>query len=103
GAAMMPVLLMCGMMMAHDALLADARDAVHRDFLTGALSREGFVTLAHTLLAQADRTRSPLACLVVDLDHFKAINDTFGHTGGDQVLCEFVGLVRATLRAGDAL
>ncbi|MBE1162265.1 GGDEF domain-containing protein [Dyella acidiphila] len=103
GAAMMPVLLMCGMMMVHDALLCDARDAVNRDFLTGALSREGFAAVAQTMLAQADRNRSPLACLIVDLDHFKSINDTYGHTGGDQVLCEFVSLVRATLRAGDAL
>jgi diguanylate cyclase (GGDEF)-like protein len=103
GAAIMPVMLMCGMMMMHDALLSHARDAVNRDFLTGALSREGFVSVARGLLAQADNSRTPLACLIVDLDHFKSINDTFGHTGGDEVLRGFVGLVRSTLRAGDAL
>lgn len=103
GAAIMPVLLMCAMMMVHAALLSEARDAVNRDFLTGALSREGFASVARVLLEQADRSRSPLACLIVDLDHFKAINDTFGHIGGDKVLCEFVALVRSTLRAGDAL
>jgi diguanylate cyclase (GGDEF)-like protein len=103
GAAIMPVLLMCGMMMVHDALLSHARAAVNRDFLTGALSREGFASVARELLAEADRNLSPLACLVVDLDHFKSINDTFGHTGGDKVLCEFVGLVRSTLRANDSL
>jgi diguanylate cyclase (GGDEF)-like protein len=103
GAANMPVLLMCGMMMVHDALLSDARDAVNRDYLTGALSREGFASVAQALLAEADRRRSSLACLIVDLDHFKSINDTYGHTGGDKVLREFVGLVRATLRAGDAI
>ncbi|QRN56033.1 GGDEF domain-containing protein [Dyella caseinilytica] len=103
GAAIMPVMLMCGMMMVHDALLSDARDAVNRDFLTGALSREGFASAARSLWEEADRTRSPLACLIVDLDHFKSINDTFGHTGGDKVLCEFVGLMRSTIRAGDAL
>jgi diguanylate cyclase (GGDEF)-like protein len=103
GAAIMPVMLMCGMMMMHSALLSNARDAVNRDFLTGALSREGFVSVARRLLAEADRRRTPLACLIVDLDHFKAINDTFGHTGGDEVLRGFVGLVRSTLRATDAL
>jgi diguanylate cyclase (GGDEF)-like protein len=103
GAAITPVLLMCGMMMVHEALLSNARDAVNRDFLTGALSREGFATVARTLLSEADRNGSPLACLFVDLDHFKTINDTFGHTGGDKVLCEFVELVRATLRPGDAM
>jgi diguanylate cyclase (GGDEF)-like protein len=103
GAAIMPVLLMCAMMMAHDALLSEARDAVNRDFLTGALSREGFASVAQTLLAQADRSRAPLACLIVDLDHFKSINDTYGHTGGDKVLREFVRLMRSTLRSGDAL
>jgi diguanylate cyclase (GGDEF)-like protein len=103
GAANMPVLLMCAMMMVHDALLSNARAAVNRDFLTGALSREGFASVARVLLAEADRSLSPLACLIVDLDHFKSINDTFGHTGGDKVLCEFVGLVRSTLRANDSL
>lgn len=103
GAANMPVLLMCAMMMVHDALLSHARDAVNRDFLTGALSREGFASAARMLLAESDRSLSPLACLIVDLDHFKSINDTFGHTGGDKVLCEFVELMRATLRTGDAL
>jgi diguanylate cyclase (GGDEF)-like protein len=99
----MPVLLMCAMMMVHASLLSHARDAVNRDFLTGALSREGFVSTAHTLLVDADRNRSPLACLILDLDHFKSINDTFGHTGGDKVLREFVVLVRSMLHGADAL
>ncbi|RDS83691.1 GGDEF domain-containing protein [Dyella monticola] len=103
GAAIMPVLLMCGMMMVHDTLLSEARDAVNRDFLTGALSREGFTSVARTLLAEADHNDAPLACLLVDLDHFKSINDTFGHTGGDQVLREFVALMRTVLRTSDAL
>lgn len=103
GAANMPVLLMCGMTMVHETLLSDARSAINRDFLTGALSREGFASVAQALLAAADRHRSSLACLIVDLDHFKSINDTYGHTGGDKVLCEFVGLVRSTLRPGDAI
>lgn len=103
GAAIAPVLLMCGMMMVHDALLLNARDAANRDFLTGALSREGFASSAALLLANAERNGSPLACLIVDLDHFKAINDTFGHIGGDTVLREFVGLVRAKLHPGDVM
>lgn len=103
GAAITPVLLMCAMMMVHDALLLNARDSANRDFLTGALSREGLASAAALLLASAERNGSPLACVVVDLDHFKAVNDTFGHNGGDKVLCAFVELVRSKLRPADVM
>jgi diguanylate cyclase (GGDEF)-like protein len=103
GAAITPVLLMCGMMMVHDTLLFNARDAANRDFLTGALSREGFASSAALLLTDAERRGSPLTCLIIDLDHFKAINDTFGHSAGDKVLREFVELVRAKLHPNDVM
>ncbi|GLU33688.1 GGDEF domain-containing protein [Trinickia caryophylli] len=103
GAAVMPVLSMCAMMMVHAALLSEARDAADHDFLTGALSRKGFEAYVLARLAEAERSRAPLSLVLVDLDRFKAVNDTFGHAGGDEVLRAFVTLAQAHLRAGDAL
>ncbi|MGG1948532.1 diguanylate cyclase [Trinickia sp. NRRL B-1857] len=103
GAAVMPTLSMSAMMMVHDKLLADAREAANRDFLTGALSRKGFEAVARTQLADAQRQGLPVSLLIVDLDHFKSINDTLGHAGGDTVLREFVRATQMQLRRGDVL
>ncbi|WP_245621007.1 GGDEF domain-containing protein [Paraburkholderia ferrariae] len=103
GGAIMPMLSMAAMMMVHDALLTDARAAADRDFLTGALSRKGFEAAVQRLSAGAVSSGVPLSLLIVDLDHFKAINDTFGHAGGDAVLREFVRRVESQLRRGDVL
>ncbi|TKC86291.1 GGDEF domain-containing protein [Trinickia terrae] len=102
-AAIMPTLSMAAMMMVHDALLSDARDAAERDFLTGALSRKGFEAAVQRLSGRALSQDVPLSLLIVDLDHFKAINDTFGHAGGDAVLREFVRCAGLQLRRGDVL
>ncbi|RKP47028.1 GGDEF domain-containing protein [Trinickia fusca] len=103
GAAILPTLSMSAMMMVHEVLLADAREAANRDFLTGALSRKGFEAVARTQLAEASRRDLPVALLIVDLDHFKSINDTLGHAGGDAVLREFVRVTQMQLRRSDVL
>jgi diguanylate cyclase (GGDEF)-like protein len=103
GAACVPTLSMSAMMMVHDALLADARDAADRDFLTGALSRKGFESAAQRLSRSAWAQGEPLSLLIIDLDHFKSINDTFGHAGGDTVLRAFVHSTRILLRRSDVL
>jgi len=102
-AAIMPILSMSAMLMVHDALLADARDAANRDFLTGALSRQGFEALARRYVDRVQMQARPLSLLVLDLDHFKRINDTLGHAGGDTVLRAFVQMAQAQLRPTDAL
>lgn len=102
-AAIMPTLSMSAMMMVHDVLLADAREAANRDFLTGALSRKGFEAVARAQLAEAGRRGLPASLLIADLDHFKSINDTLGHAGGDAVLREFVRVTQLQLRRGDVL
>ena len=102
-AAIMPILSMSAMLMVHDALLADARDAANRDFLTGALSRQGFEALARRHVARMQVQARPLSLLLLDLDHFKRINDTLGHAGGDAVLRAFVQMVHMQLRPTDVL
>jgi diguanylate cyclase (GGDEF)-like protein len=87
----------------HDALLVDARDAANQDFLTGALSRKGFEAVANLRLEEARKQGLELSLLLVDLDHFKSVNDTFGHAGGDAVLREFVKMTQLQLRREDVL
>lgn len=102
-AAIMPILSMSAMLMVHDALLADAYDAANRDFLTGALSRQGFEALARRHVGRVQHHARPLALLILDLDHFKRINDTLGHAAGDAVLRAFVQMAQAQLRPTDVL
>jgi diguanylate cyclase (GGDEF)-like protein len=103
GAATMPVLSMCAILMVHDSLLMEARNTANHDFLTGALSRKGFEAVTRMRFARADEDNLPLSFLIVDLDHFKAINDTFGHAGGDTVLRAFVEAMRRNLHPDDVL
>lgn len=84
-------------------LLAQLREDARTDRLTGALNRSGLELAAHRRLAEADRTGSPLAVAVLDLDHFKHVNDRQGHAAGDRVLVELVAGWRAELREGDVL
>ena len=65
-----------------DALVA----AAGTDSLTGVLNRGGLDARAEEAIAVASRYKRPLACVMVDLDNFKEINDTFGHPAGDAVL-----------------
>ncbi|MGE5477282.1 MAG: GGDEF domain-containing protein, partial [Bacteroidales bacterium] len=74
-----------------------------QDPLTGAYNRRHLRALAAQATAIARRQHRPLAVLMIDLDHFKAINDTHGHAAGDETLKMLVGLCRGTLREGDIL
>jgi diguanylate cyclase (GGDEF)-like protein len=60
------------------------------DPLTGVGNRRQFISRTRTEIAQAERNGTPLSLLSLDLDHFKKINDKYGHPGGDNVLCGFV-------------
>lgn len=71
------------------------------DPLTRALNRRGFEPLAHAELLRAQRHARPLAILLLDIDHFKRINDEHGHAAGDTALREVALLVRRTMRAED--
>lgn len=73
------------------------------DALTGALSRRGFREQASRAVSLALRHPSDLSLVVLDLDHFKRVNDTHGHPTGDRVLRETVGTCRELLRRSDLL
>ncbi|CAN7404512.1 EAL domain-containing protein [Neorhizobium sp. LjRoot104] len=71
------------------------------DHLTGLLNRQGFEAALDQKIAEADKARTEVACLFVDLDRFKAINDNLGHAAGDAVLCQFVERTKPMLGDGD--
>lgn len=73
------------------------------DALTGICNRRHFLELGDLEVTKARRYRLPLSVLVLDLDHFKRINDSFGHHAGDIVLAEIVNLCRDELRDTDIM
>jgi diguanylate cyclase (GGDEF)-like protein len=75
-------------------VLADATSRSERDTLSGLLNRGGFQRRAEQVFRDAVRRRLPLALVIADLDHFKEINDSFGHACGDRVIESFAGLLR---------
>lgn len=80
-------------------MVADLRHERLVDPLTGVLNRRGFEESAHRLLDDA-RGR-PISLILVDIDHFKTINDTFGHPAGDAVLKAFGHLLQNAMRQVD--
>ncbi|MGD9477677.1 EAL domain-containing protein [Shinella sp. G-2] len=87
--------------------LKEAENRNHRqaitDHLTGLLNRQGFESVLDEMIVDADTLGQPLACLFVDLDRFKWINDNLGHATGDDVLCQVAMRLRRQLRAGDVI
>jgi diguanylate cyclase (GGDEF)-like protein len=79
------------------------RDAASTDDLTSVLNRRGFVSGARLLIERLGKRREPVSVLVFDLDHFKAINDRFGHPTGDEALRLFATVASANMRASDIL
>ncbi len=77
------------------------RSLSFRDDLTGLYNRRAFTTLAAQLLRQAERAGNPCVLLFLDMNGFKAINDTHGHLAGDRVLAEVGALLRETFRESD--
>lgn len=74
---------------------------VNTDGLTGAATHEFFLREGERLLCDARENNASLALLMLDLDHFKRVNDTYGHQAGDEVLRQVGISVRGTLRTGD--
>jgi GGDEF domain-containing protein len=89
-----PMWLMVRRFMMHDQLLAQSRI----DTKTGLLNASTWEREATVEIARAVRTASPLALALVDIDHFKMVNDKFGHLAGDAVIKEVAVILRRTVR-----
>lgn len=90
-------------MVARNELLEQLRQFAAHDPLTGALNRRAFVEGYRERHDQRALRSRAVSVLVLDIDHFKKINDTWGHAVGDQVLIAFVRTVRECLRGSDLL
>ncbi len=82
-------------------LLVRQRQLALTDLLTGLPNRRGFMEQVSRAFQRAKGSREPLGLLVMDLDHFKQINDRFGHAAGDAALVTFSQRVLASLRESD--
>jgi diguanylate cyclase (GGDEF)-like protein/putative nucleotidyltransferase with HDIG domain len=87
----------------HQALAEQLRELAYRDPLTGLLNRRGFDEELRRIWSLEPAEAFPLGLLVIDIDHFKAINDSFGHFVGDQVLKECAQLMLASVRDTDVV
>jgi diguanylate cyclase (GGDEF)-like protein len=87
--------------LAKDRIAARYRRASLTDPLTGVANRRGFFETGKRLLMRARFARQPTTLIMFDLDHFKSINDRYGHHIGDKVLTAFCQLATSSLRSND--
>jgi len=78
--------------------LKDVEQRAITDAGTGLFNRRHFYELLDKEFSRAKRFNEPLSCLMMDIDHFKEINDTFGHPMGDKVLFEIAGILKQSVR-----
>lgn len=100
--SMMQMCLTFGfVLMMNYRLVTDLRVLAVRDPLTGILNRRSLEDEASYLLARCDRNNEVLTMMMIDVDHFKSVNDQHGHPAGDEVLKQLVGITNASIRTGD--
>lgn len=87
----------------YDKMRAQLTNVILTDPLTQCFNPRGFDQLSMREIARAARSDSPLSMLALDVDHFKEVNDTFGHLVGDEVLREIGMLLRQTARLSDVV
>jgi diguanylate cyclase (GGDEF)-like protein len=85
----------------HKKVLQELERLSQIDALTGLANRRHFMALAEQELSRAARYGGPLSVFMMDIDHFKVVNDTYGHQTGDLVLQQLGSLCRETLREID--
>lgn len=100
--ALGPIVVAANLAARDDALRRLGEAAAH-DPLTGVLGRRTFMMQADEALAGALRSGRPCAVMMLDVDHFKQVNDTHGHAGGDAVLRAYAATVERCLRTHDLL
>ncbi|UCV20411.1 sensor domain-containing diguanylate cyclase [Ferribacterium limneticum] len=82
-------------------LMENLRDSTLRDPMTGLNNRRFLEEYVETLVSSVQRKRTHVAILMLDLDYFKMVNDTYGHDAGDAVLKELSSLLKQSVRASD--
>jgi diguanylate cyclase (GGDEF)-like protein len=82
---------------------AEALRLATMDALTGAYNRRTFHETAERELSRARRAGTPLSMILLDIDHFRAVNEKYGHAVGDEVLARFADIIRSALRKEDML
>ncbi|MBU1342784.1 MAG: GGDEF domain-containing protein [Proteobacteria bacterium] len=93
----------CSSALSRQAKIENLKSAAVIDPLTGCYNRREFENQLKRNIAGASRHKNDLSVFMFDLDHFKTINDTYGHLAGDKVLQEVVLLVQKNMRTGDIL
>lgn len=83
--------------------LDKATGLIHEDYLTGILNRRGMKNAFEREVARAERSHAPLCVALLDIDHFKRLNDVYGHDAGDDALIHFVRVIRESLRPADVI
>jgi two-component system, cell cycle response regulator len=83
------------------ALVEETQRQASLDMLTGLMNRRAFLPLIASEIARAARYKLPLSVLLLDVDHFKQVNDRHGHAAGDQVLAAVGHMLKRTLRTTD--
>ncbi|MGY1489194.1 GGDEF domain-containing protein [Methylobacillus pratensis] len=78
-------------------------EIAHEDYLTGTLNRRGMDEALVREFNRADRFGMPLSIAMMDIDHFKQINDNLGHATGDQALAHLASVIKESLRATDVI
>ncbi|MGH8029740.1 MAG: GGDEF domain-containing protein, partial [Arenimonas sp.] len=102
GIGVLPLLSTVGfLLMCTERSQAELERAAHMDYLTGICNRRAIEDLARRAIAAARRHGMPMAIMILDIDHFKRINDQFGHECGDLALVEAVRRLRESVRAED--
>lgn len=81
----------------------ELQDAAYKDFLTGLHNRQFFYPHANNLLDSAGSEPFSIGLAMMDIDHFKSVNDTYGHNAGDEVLKVIAGILQTSIRKDDLL
>jgi len=90
-------------LMATDRVRAEFEHLASHDSLTSALTRRNLTDVCQQELERCKRHGRTMSILLIDIDHFKSVNDNFGHQAGDRVLVQFVSAVTTLLRRADAI
>lgn len=88
-------------MEARNELMRRLLDIASRDQLTGLLNRHAFRERGNALLARLGQDRKPASLLMINIDHFKSVNETYGYNAGDNALASFSKVVTGCLRGSD--